>query len=144
MLSKASDSVLDPQEENGQTSYLSPSNGRTVSSSAQANDGLVRNLLQLTQFSSGLSIYPRQLIEDSKKILELIQTTVNLDGDGVGYAGNQTCVVYYYCFSRYSIFNTGPKPHILDRVRKKHAHEAQYRVDCKLLRKKVTFARLHS
>ena len=83
MLSKASDSVLEPQEENGQSNYLSPS---TISST-QAHDELVRNLLQLTQFSSGLSIYPRQLIEDSKKILELVQNTINLDGDdGVGYA----------------------------------------------------------
>ena len=85
MLSKASDSVLEPQDENRQANYLSPSKGSTISST-QAHDELVRNLLQLTQFSSGLSIYPRQLIEDSKKILELVQNTINLDGDGAGYA----------------------------------------------------------
>ena len=78
MLSNASDSVLSPEDENGQS--ISPS-----APTSQAHDELVRNLLQLSQFASGLSIHPRQLIEESKKILELIQSTVNLDGEG-GYA----------------------------------------------------------
>eukprot|EP01036_Dinobryon_divergens_P029331 gene29331-38410_t len=92
MLSKASDTVLNPpqqqeEEDNGQS--ISPSTPRgtaaSVFSSTQAHDELVRNLLQLSQFASGLSIHPRQLMEDSQNILELIQTTVNLDGEG-GYS----------------------------------------------------------